>query len=237
MNLFTNLINKKKSIYIIVSALIIALEVSAQEEKGLEINVEASLVSSYVWRGLYQSGASLQPSLSASISGFTLEAWGSKGFSSAFKEFDFLLSFETGGLTLGVNDYWAGEQGTPYFDYKEQHLFEGSLSYHFGEKFPLTLGWNTMFFGDQDKNENGKRMFSSYFMLGYDFSVKTIECNAEVGFNPWESIYHENFNVINVSLKASKKVTITNKFSLPLFVQAIFSPATNDVHLVFGITF
>jgi len=228
----------KKVIYILLfTALFFIPKINAQEEKGLEINAEASLVSSYVWRGMYQSGASLQPSLSASLSGFTLEAWGSKDFSTPFKEFDFLLSYETGGFSVGLNDYWCGEEGTPYFEYKEQHLLEGTIGFNFGEKFPLSVSWNTMFFGDQDKNEKGKQLFSSYLMFGYDFSVKEVECNAEVGVTPWKSIYSDDFNVMNISLKASKKISITNKFSLPLFVQAIFSPATNDAHLVFGITF
>ena len=227
----------KTRIYILLSAIFIVSAINAQEEKGLKINAEASLVSTYVWRGLYQSGASFQPSLSASLSGFTLEAWGSKDFSTSFKEFDFILSYETGGFNIGISDYWSGEQGTPYFEFKEQHLLEGNIGYYFGEKFPLSISWNTIFFGDQDKNEKGKQMFSSYMMLGYDFSVKEIECAAEVGFTPWKSNYHEEFGVMNLSLKATKKVAVTNKFSFPCFVQAIFSPATNDAFLVFGVGF
>ena len=227
----------KTVFYILLSTIFVISEVNAQEEKDLEINAEFSLVSSYVWRGLYQSGASLQPSLSASLSSFTLEAWSSKDFSTPFKEFDFLLSYETGGLSVGINDYWCGEEGTPYFDYKEQHLLEGTIGYHFDEKLLLSLSWNTMFFGNQDKSKTGKQMFSSYLMLGYDFAVKDVKCAAELGITPWKSIYCEKFNVMNLSLKASKNITVTNKFNFPCFIQAIFSPATNDAHLVFGMSF
>ena len=228
----------KTNIYILIAAVVFIIsEVNAQEEKGLKINAEASLVSSFVWRGLFLSGVSLQPSLSASFSGFTFEAWGSKEFSTSFREFDFLLSYKKGGISLGFSDYWGSEEVVPYFDYKEQHLFEGTIGYHFGEKFPLSLSWNTIFFGDQDKNDKSEQMFSSYMMLGYDFSAKDMEYSAEVGISPWKSIYSENFCVANVSLKASKNITVTNKFSIPCFVQAIFSPAKNDAYLVFGMTF
>jgi len=212
-------------------------EVKAQEEDGLKIDAGADLVSSYVWRGVYQTGASFQPSLSASFAGLTLGVWGSTDFATPFKEFDFALSYEIAGLSLGITDYWWSGQGEPYFKYKEQHLFEFSVGYYFGDNLPLSLGWNTMFSGDQDKNEDGKQRGSSYFSIGYDFQVKGVECSAEAGITPWKGIYQDKFDLMSLSLKASKKVTITNEFSLPLFAQVILCPAKNDAHLVFGITF
>ncbi len=227
----------KKHIYIIIAILIAIPAAQAQEEKGVKIDAGVDLVSSYVWRGLYQTGVSIQPSLSASLSGFTLEAWGSTDFSTDFKELDFTLSYEIKGLCIGITDYWWSGQGAPYFKYEEQHLLEGAINYHFGEKFPLSLGWSTMFFGDQDKNEEGDHMFSSYLWIGYDFQVKGVECTAEAGITPWESIYHDSFDVMSLSLKASKEIAITKEFSLPLFAQVIFCPAADDAHLVVGITF
>ena len=212
-----------------------------EDDKKLTVDVGADVVSSYVWRGQYQTGVSFQPSLSASWSGLTLGVWGSTDFSIA-KEFDFTLSYEIGGLSVGITDYWipadGQKEGMRYFGYaKEQHLFEGNISYHFGDNLPLSLGWNTVFYGDQDLNEEDKRMYSSYFTVGYDFTVKGAECTAEVGVNPWASQFHDEFNVMSLSLTAKKSIAITSEFSLPVFVQMIFAPAKNDAHLVFGITF
>ena len=45
-----------------------------------EFKVQGDLVSSYVWRGFYQTGVSFQPTLGFGIGGFSLTAWGSTDF-------------------------------------------------------------------------------------------------------------------------------------------------------------
>jgi len=226
-----------------VVLLLSAAKMSYAEDDKLTLEVGADVVSSYVWRGMYQTGASIQPALSLSAYGFTLGAWGSTTLGTSFKEFDFTLSYEIGGLTVGVTDYWAHEEEVPYFKYKENHMFEGNISYSFGENFPLSLGWNTVFAGDVDLPTDtagvaaGDRMYSSYFTVGYDFKVKDIECTAEIGINPFKSQYFDKFDVMSISLTASKKIAITSEYSLPIFAQLILAPAKNDAFLVFGITF
>ena len=46
----------------------------AQEKSKFEITPAADIVSSYVWRGVYQTSASVQPSLKASYAGLSLTA-------------------------------------------------------------------------------------------------------------------------------------------------------------------
>ena len=41
----------------------------------VRFNVQGDLVSSYVWRGMYQTGASIQPTLSFSVENLSLTAW------------------------------------------------------------------------------------------------------------------------------------------------------------------
>ena len=45
-----------------------------EDDEKLKVDVGADLVSSYVWRGFYLAGASVQPSISLSAFGVTLEA-------------------------------------------------------------------------------------------------------------------------------------------------------------------
>ena len=45
-----------------------------------EFKIQGDLVSSYVWRGFYQTGVSFQPTLWFGIGGFSLTAWGSSDF-------------------------------------------------------------------------------------------------------------------------------------------------------------
>ena len=50
---------------------------NAQEEDGkVNFSVQGDLVSSYIWRGFYQTGASFQPTLSLGVGNFSLTAWG-----------------------------------------------------------------------------------------------------------------------------------------------------------------
>lgn len=57
---------------------------SEKPKERLELSPSADLVSTYVWRGAYQTGISLQPGLSATYSGFFVSAWGSTDFSTSF---------------------------------------------------------------------------------------------------------------------------------------------------------
>lgn len=54
------------------TALLMSFSVFAQEEKKFEIAPAADLLSSYVWRGMYQTGPSVQPSLGISYITLTL---------------------------------------------------------------------------------------------------------------------------------------------------------------------
>ncbi|MFR4344694.1 MAG: hypothetical protein ACLT3P_13695, partial [Alistipes putredinis] len=136
-----------------------------------EISIGGDLVSTYVWRGVYQSGFSLQPEIGLSVGGFTVGVWGSTDLDN-FKEVDLSVGYSVRGFSVGVTDYWWGGQRlgdgrfAPYFKYGDTHYFEGTLAYEFGEKFPLGISWSTMFAG-VDKKENGDRAWSSYVELAY----------------------------------------------------------------------
>ena len=72
-----------------------------------EFTVQGDLVSSYVWRGMYQTGASFQPTLAFSVGGFSLTAWGSTDFDGyastegmANKEIDLTAAYTFGESVL-----------------------------------------------------------------------------------------------------------------------------------------
>lgn len=216
-----------------------------------EFIVQGDLVSSYVWRGMYQTGVSIQPALRFSAGGFSLTSWGSTDFDGtsssagkAAKEIDLTVAYTFGdsGLTLSVADlWWAGQGGGKYFNFKGHetaHHFEAGIAYTLPfEKFPLLISWYTMFAG-QDKNEKGKQNYSSYVELNYPFRVKTIDLNVICGIVPYEAPQYNcnGFAVTNVALKASAGIRFSDAFSLPVFVQAIWNPRLEDAHLVLGIT-
>lgn len=226
------------------TALLMSFATFAQEEKQFEIAPSADLVSSYVWRGVYQTGASVQPSINLSYAGFSLTAWGSTDFSSLSdpdkgKEFDLTIGYGIGGFSIGVTDYWWAGEGHRYGDYSNSHFFEGTAGYNFGESFPLGITWSTMFAGS-DKKADGDRQFSTYVEAAYDFSVLGVDVTPSIGVSPWTGMYHregkDGFALCTIALKASKEIKITNSFSLPVFAQAIVAPNQDNVFLVFGLS-
>lgn len=220
-----------------------------------EFTVQGDLVSSYVWRGMYQTGTSIQPTLGFTIGGFSLTAWGSTDFDGcqasegrANKEIDLTAAYAFGstGLTLSVADLWWPGQGTGnYFKFKSHetaHHFEAGLAYTLPvDKFPLSIAWYTMFAG-QDKKENArgetKQNYSSYMEFNYPFSVKTVDLNVTCGIVPYTAPQYNcnGFAVTNIALKGTTAIRFSDRFSLPVFAQAIWNPRMEDAHLVFGIT-
>lgn len=232
----------------IIISLLVVLSVASMASTKHKVNFHggADLVSTYVWRGSYNAGASIQPTVSMQVAGFTVGAWGSTDLGgNGKKEVDLSVNYSIKGFTVGITDYWwAGEGAMNYFNYTNgstSHLFEANLSCQLPvEKFPLIVSWNT-FFAGADVSENGTRNYSTYIELCYPFAIGSVDMKAIVGAAPWYSpafLPSENrgFSVCNVAIGAQKAIRCSDKFSIPLYSQLIFNPATEDIHLVFGVS-
>jgi hypothetical protein len=210
------------------------------DKPEFEVSVGADLVSSYVWRGSYISGISFQPSIGLSYGGLSLTAWGSSDFNNVVNEFDFTLGYGVGGFSVAVTDYFGPyvSAEVPKYFAKKSHILEGTVGFDFAEvseKFALSVLWNTNFLND--KNEEGKEQYSTYIELGYPVEVGSVGIDFALGFTPWEGLYSDKFNVVNISVKGSKDIKITESYSLPVFAQAVLNPYTEQVHFVFGLSF
>lgn len=220
-------------IVVILSAGI--MNVRAQDK--LEASLGADFVSAYLWRGVDLGHVSLQPELAVAWKGLSLSAWGSVGLSNHEdnREIDLTLSYETGGLSFGVIDYWSEGNDSRYFYYKTNtgHSFEGFVSYDFG---PVSASWQTFFAGNDYQEDNGKRAYSSYFELTAPFRLATFDWNAALGLVPWKSGTYDvnHFGVTNLSLSATKAIKVTDSFSLPLFGQLVANPASQHFYFIFG---
>lgn len=215
-------------------------ETDATQKSKVEGSLKADFVSSYIWRGQNLGHVSLQPEVSVGWKGLSLSAWGSVGLSghNDAREIDLTLSYETGGLSLGVIDYWNDEHDKRFFYYKKDgtgHSFEGFVSYDFG---PLCVSWQTFFAGRDYQEDTGKRTFSSYFELQAPFRLITCDWEATAGLVPWASDYYDTkgFSVNNLSMRATKDIKITRTFSLPLFGQIIANPGSGNMYFVAGFT-
>lgn len=220
--------------------------IHSQDIESVNVDLSADLVSSYVWRGFKQAGASVQPTLSAEYKGLSLSGWASTDIAGdGNKEVDFTLGYSVSGLTLSLTDYWwDGEGANRYFSYPEDgnsgHMLEAGVSYALSKSFPLSLSWNTFFLGKGNKKANGDNSFSTYIEASYPFQVKNVDLSISAGFIPWESAVYgpdmDDFKFTSIQLCASKEIKINDRFSLPVFANIITNPAVEDIHFVFGFT-
>jgi hypothetical protein len=228
----------KNLIFKRLSVLAITLLTSfATASAQLGASAGGEIVSSYIWRGQDLGGVSIQPAAAVSLGDFSLAAWGSIGFDSYdTKEFDFTLGYSKNGFSVAITDYWFNTVNN-YFDYAAHstaHMFEVTLGYDFG---PAAITWNTYFAGADYAGEDlEERSYSTYIEASAPFKISDIDFKAELGLTPWEGIYSDKFNIVNIGVKAGKELKISDTFSLPVFTKVVFSPNIEKCWFVFGIT-
>ena len=238
----------KRWVFILIAALAIFLTADlCARERGVKFSGGTDLVSTYVWRGVHESGPAFQPSLTMSAGNFSATAWGSVYFDSAYKEMDLTLAYALGPVTLSVADlYWTGHADDRYFvfDSRSPHRIEVGASWVVSEKVPVTLSWYTVLFGAADVNDRGERAYASYFEAACPFTVKTVDMKAGVGMVPWNAAAtyltgDRGFCVQNVFLNAGKSWNIkgTDSMSVGVFTNLIWNPALDDVNFVGVISF
>lgn len=223
------------------------------QDKGISFGGGCDLVSSYVWRGVYEAGVSLQPTLTMSAGNFSATAWGSADFAStSYKEMDITLACTLGPVTLSLADlYWEGGAGSREpierhyftFDSRSPHRIEVGASWVVSDKMPVTLSWYTILFGAADLDSRGRRAYGSYFEIACPFRVKGIDMKAGVGMVPWNAYgtygVDRDFYVQNVFLNAGKTWNIgeNDDMNIGLFTNLIWNPALEDVNFVGGFSF
>lgn len=213
--------------------------VAAQDR--VEATVQADVVSRYIWRGQDLGDVSLQPTLGLAYKGLSLTAWGSVGLSDPddTKELDLTLAYKTGGLNIGVTDYWFSSPNERYFNYaahETSHVFEANVGYDFG---PVAVQWFTNFAGNDGFNGSGKRAYSSYVEASAPFRLGGCQWTATVGAVPYATSFYADaggFAVTNVSIRAVKDIRVTKTFTLPMFAAVSANPSTEKVYMTFGLT-
>ena len=224
-------------------AVLMSTAATAQESESVETTIAADVVNQYIWRGVDAGNVSLQPTLGVAYKGLSLTAWGSVGLTedSDTKEFDFTLGYTTGGLNVGITDYWFSVGQDPdarYFKYDAHgtnHVFEAFVGYDFGV---VSAQWYTNFAGNDGVNKDGKRAYSSYFEVNAPFRLATCEWTATLGAVPYATTTYgtTGFAVTNIGLKATKDIKVTDAFSVPVFAGVIGNPCAQKAYLVFGFT-
>lgn len=212
----------KKMLAIVAGSLTLSsASLFAQEESAPKITSDASMdiYSSYIWRGAkFGTGAAFQPSIKVMTGGLTVGSWNSisNGGVEAFESDLYATYAFDFGLGLTVTDYYFG--GGAYFG-DSVHFLEPSLSFN-KAGFSFT----------------GAYMFNcedSYVELGYAFPFITLSVGAGDG----QYTIDGEFNVCNVTLKKTKTIAVTDKFSIPVTGGITLNPSSENIYGYVGLTF
>lgn len=194
-------------------------------EIGLNVEVGADVVSSYLWRGQNLGGLAIQPSITLDWKGLYVSGWGNIGadnwtFENLNPELDITIGYDNYGLQLDLTHlyYFGGESYFPKGGFKAQEIessstMEAHAGFHLGdlvESVPLAIDWYTTIYGaDCYLNEAGEwqRAWSTYIQVGYTFNLPLgVDLTTNVGFTPWRGMY-SNYDEV---WKNAKTVAINN---------------------------
>ncbi|NOU16197.1 MAG: hypothetical protein HOO91_01380 [Bacteroidales bacterium] len=235
------------------------LLVNAQtSEPTSPFKVTADLVSHFVWRGSMATGSptpNFQPTLAFTKGNFEIGVWGSTDFVGSYKEVDPYMFLTVGQFKFTVTDYNWNFDNVKYFNYKNSetgHRFEGTVGFTGSKVLPISITWNTMFYGlDKKSVDSTKQAYSTYIELGYSKGAASFF----FGFTPWAGYYNnygvtifdpeaskKTFSIVNIGVSITKNLKINETFSLPLKATLAVNPSAtytkkDYAHLVFGITF
>lgn len=135
----------------------VALSLNANAQK---LHLVSGLETTHIWRGLEVSkGLTLdnEVAISDNNNHFRFGLWGGMQINGDYKEFDYYVSYTNGGFSASVWDIYnfsdgiyANDKAYRIFNYNSRntgHFIDATVSYNFGEKFPLTLSWSTILAG------------------------------------------------------------------------------------------
>lgn len=220
-------------------------ENTTTEQKEMQnFSLSSDLVTNYIWRGLiFSNKPNLQPYLAFTNDkgNFSVGAWGSYSLVDYYSEADLFVSNTIGLFTFSIWDYFlmTEQANNKYLNFDKEttsHLVEAVISFNGPESFPIELVASTFVYGS-DRNINGDNYYSTYFEAGYPFKWKANNLKLFIGMTPKEGLYAPDIAVVNIGVKNSRQIKITDKFSMPISGSIILNPNTENIFFVLAITF
>lgn len=220
-----------------ITAIVMPSAASAQH-----FGLGTELVSRYVWRGTdYGESAALQPTLTFEAAGLEIGTWASYSLSSDgadANEHDvwigYTLDIGSGStLSAGLTDYYfPAPDGAPFFDFsgggEGSHLIEPYVALTGPTSFPLSLLGAIAVHNDPDN--------SLYLEANLPVAVDGVELGLAAGAVAGKSdLYGTNsFSVVNVRVAATRTLTMSQQFGIPVTVAYILNPVYERSFLVIG---
>lgn len=233
-----------KKFFTIIAAALISLTAGAQTK----LNYSVGLETSHLWRGYeVANGLITDAQVGFQAGGFQIGLWGGMSVTSnSYREFDYFASYSVGGFTVSLWDIYNYSPGSSrpggtednwmdIFNYNKRttgHILDLGLAYNFGEKFPLTLSWNTIVQG-RDLDSKDKNMFSTYVnaaFVAYENDHWRFTPSVGGSFHlagEGNNFYSQSAAGLNeVRLTTTYKLKV-GKLDMPISATAMWNPNAN----------
>jgi hypothetical protein len=245
----------------------VTVSVFPQDESPVKLGADFMSRYIWRGLNLGGSSPSIQPWITYSLSAedsphaLTIGAWGAYTFSqTSNQEVDLYLTYSFKDvISLSVTDYFfpglfSGGERSRYFNYDRDstcHVFEGIFSFNGTEKIPFTFLFGMNFYGNDARRINsddspGRIFMTKYVELGYNRSIGDVDLNVFAGAaldkpdtDRGESGFYGNSSpgIINLGIKAARSIQITEKYAVPIQASIITNPESENIYMVFGISF
>lgn len=193
-----------------------------------------------MWRGFVSSRVpEFITSIDLGYKGLFAGAWSAYSFTSRpMHEVDVWVGYSIAGVSLTLIDYWYPSDSLGWrsdlFNFNPKtttHQAEAILEYSFSS-IPLHLTAAAFIYGD-DRNAEGKNIFSSYFEAAYQFEHKGVGLRPFIGVSPTRNgMYCESFNVVNLGATLSKRVAI-GSHEMPATASVVINPYQETIGVIF----
>jgi len=202
--------------FLVLLLLIVSSKTFSQD--SATVNINADLVSRYMYRGQSTGGESshVQPSLHLNYKNIEIGAWGSYGVSNNYNEIDLYGKYSISQFSIMFMHYYISNQG------------EITLAYKVSDKIPLSIFVATYVYGDIYN--------STYVEIGYSLQLGTQPVDLFVGITPYKGMYDNNLNVVNMGATFKRNINVSDKLVIPAYITIGCNPQVKNTILVFGIT-
>lgn len=178
-----------------------------------------------------------------------------------YKEINYYVQFSNGRFYIGLWDLFnsrnintavASDDIFNYSNRRTAHIIDLRTNYTFGASFPLNIEADIMLYGGANAGEvvlesDGtykKNKYSTYIQASYPvIKDKKVNLDAFVGagfaLNDKRFLYgngENSFDIVNVGVKAGKMVKITDHYSLPVSMMAMWNPANKFARIQLAAT-
>ena len=72
--------------------------------------------------------------------------------------------------------------------------------------------------------------------MGYANKIGDKKFTYALGFTPFEGMYDDSFNVVNMNMTLHDEIKLSNSFTLPVRAGITLNPARERLYLQFGFT-